>query len=58
MDEYKKVLNNEQWHEVPKNITLNNWIGGLLIGGVFIVLLSVLFYAGMFMGSLVTWLTS
>jgi hypothetical protein len=44
--EYNKVLNNKQWEDVYKGLTINKWQAGFMLGGIFIFLLGVAWFVG------------
>ena len=58
MQEYKKVLNDKQWNEVGKYLTINKWQAGLILSGALLAMLGVAFYFGTAIGAMLNWITS
>lgn len=44
--DYNKVLNDKQWEDVYKELTINKWQAGFMIGGVLLFFLGCAWFVG------------
>jgi hypothetical protein len=50
MNEYKKVLNDKQWEDVYKELTINKWQAGFMLSGILLFALGVAWFVGQCVG--------
>ena len=54
-EEYK-VLNDKEYEDIGRQLSLDNWMGATLVGLVALFFVVVMFYIGKFIGIFINWM--